>query len=75
MVDRFLEAGGTYFDTAHVYIGSEEAAKKALVFAGSFALGAVVAVAGREADAVFLLGVLIVTDVCFAWLLRKHQCE
>lgn len=31
MVDRFLEAGGTYFDTAHVYIGSEEAAKKALV--------------------------------------------
>ncbi len=31
MVDRFLEAGGTYFDTAHVYIGSEEAARKALV--------------------------------------------
>lgn len=31
MVDRFLEAGGTYFDTAHVYIGSEEATKKALV--------------------------------------------
>ena len=31
MVDRFLEAGYTYFDTAHVYIGSEEAAKKALV--------------------------------------------
>ena len=31
MVDRFLEAGFTYFDTAHVYIGSEEAIKKALV--------------------------------------------
>ena len=31
MVDRFIEAGGTYFDTAHVYPGSEEAAKKALV--------------------------------------------
>ena len=31
MVDRFLEAGFTYFDTAHVYPGSEEAAKKALV--------------------------------------------
>lgn len=31
MVDRFLEAGFTYFDTAHVYIGSEEAARKALV--------------------------------------------
>ena len=31
MVDRFLEAGGTYFDTAYVYIGSEEAARKALV--------------------------------------------
>ena len=31
MVDRFLEAGGTYFDTAHVYIGSEDATKKALV--------------------------------------------
>ena len=45
----------------------------ALVFAGSFALGAVVAVAGREADAAFLLGVLIITAACFAWLLRKHQ--
>ena len=31
MVDLFLEAGYTYFDTAHVYVGSEEAAKKALV--------------------------------------------
>ena len=30
MVDLFLEAGFTYFDTAHVYAGSEEAAKKAL---------------------------------------------
>ena len=24
MVDMFLEAGGTYFDTAYVYEGSEE---------------------------------------------------
>lgn len=31
MVDLFLEAGFTYFDTAHVYLGSEEAARKALV--------------------------------------------
>ena len=31
MVDRFLAAGGTYFDTAYVYGGSEEATKKALV--------------------------------------------
>ena len=31
MVDEFLNAGFTYFDTAHVYHGSEEAAKKALV--------------------------------------------
>lgn len=31
MVDRFLEAGGTYFDTAYVYLGSEDAARKALV--------------------------------------------
>ena len=31
MVDAFLEAGGTYFDTAFVYPGSEEAARKALV--------------------------------------------
>ena len=31
MVDLFIEAGGTYFDTAHVYPGSEAAAKKALV--------------------------------------------
>ena len=31
MVDMFMEAGGTYFDTAFVYTGSEEAAKKALV--------------------------------------------
>ena len=27
MVDRFLEAGGTYFDTAHIYIGSEDATR------------------------------------------------
>ncbi|MBR6322121.1 MAG: aldo/keto reductase [Lachnospiraceae bacterium] len=31
MVDRFIAAGGTYFDTAFVYEGSEEAARKALV--------------------------------------------
>ena len=31
MADAFLEAGGTYFDTAFVYSGSEEAIKKALV--------------------------------------------
>ena len=31
MVDMFLEAGCTYFDTAFVYPGSEEAIKKALV--------------------------------------------
>ncbi len=31
MVDHFLENGGTYFDTAFVYEGSEEAAKKFLV--------------------------------------------
>ncbi len=31
MVDRFLEAGFTYFDTAYVYNGSEEATRKALV--------------------------------------------
>ena len=31
MVDMFLEAGFTYFDTAFVYLGSEAAAKKALV--------------------------------------------
>ena len=31
MVDRFLEAGCTYFDTAFVYIGSEDTARKALV--------------------------------------------
>ncbi len=33
MVDRFLAAGGTYFDTAYVYDGgeSEETARKALV--------------------------------------------
>ena len=28
MVDAFLEAGGTYFDTAFVYPGSEEAPRK-----------------------------------------------
>ena len=31
MIDLFLEAGGTYFDTAFVYNGSEQAIKKALV--------------------------------------------
>ena len=31
MVDLFLEAGFTYFDTAYVYPGSEKAAQKALV--------------------------------------------
>ncbi len=31
MVDMFLEAGGTYFDTAFVYPGSEEATRKSLV--------------------------------------------
>lgn len=31
MVDLFMEAGFTYFDTAYVYLGSEEAARKALV--------------------------------------------
>ena len=31
MVDRFIEAGGTYFDTAFAYQGSEEAIRQALV--------------------------------------------
>ena len=31
MVDAFLDAGFTYFDTAHVYPGSEDATRKALV--------------------------------------------
>lgn len=31
MVDIFIEGGGTYFDTAFVYDGSEEATKKILV--------------------------------------------
>lgn len=31
MVDLFMEAGFTYFDTAYVYLGSEKAIKKALV--------------------------------------------
>ena len=31
MVDMFLEGGFTYFDTAFVYPGSEEAIRKALV--------------------------------------------
>ena len=31
MVDMFMDAGFTYFDTAFVYIGSEKAIKKALV--------------------------------------------
>ncbi|MBR0086703.1 MAG: aldo/keto reductase [Lachnospiraceae bacterium] len=31
MVDMFLEAGGTYFDTAYAYGGSEDAIRQALV--------------------------------------------
>lgn len=31
MVDRFIEAGGTYFDTAFAYAGSEECIRQALV--------------------------------------------
>lgn len=31
MVDRFLEAGFTYFDTAWAYTGSEDAIRQALV--------------------------------------------
>lgn len=31
MVDEFIEAGCTYFDTAYVYPGSETATRKALV--------------------------------------------
>jgi predicted aldo/keto reductase-like oxidoreductase len=31
MVDRFLEAGFTYFDTAYIYPGSEEALRETLV--------------------------------------------
>ena len=31
MVDLFMEAGFTYFDTAYVYLGSEAATRKALV--------------------------------------------
>ncbi|MEY8333409.1 aldo/keto reductase [Lachnospiraceae bacterium 47-T17] len=31
MVDLFMEAGFTYFDTAYVYMGSEAAIRKALV--------------------------------------------
>ena len=31
MVDRFMDAGFTYFDTAFVYTGSEAAIRKALV--------------------------------------------
>ena len=31
MADAFLAAGGTYFDTAYAYPGSEEAIRKALV--------------------------------------------
>lgn len=30
MVDMFMEAGFTYFDTAHIYPGSEDAARQAL---------------------------------------------
>ena len=31
MVDRFIDAGFTYFDTAYIYTGSEEAMQEALV--------------------------------------------
>lgn len=31
MVDRFIDSGFTYFDTAYVYEGSEETARKAIV--------------------------------------------
>lgn len=31
MVDAFLDAGGTYFDTAYIYPGSEKAVRKSLV--------------------------------------------
>ncbi len=31
MVDKFITAGGTYFDTAYVYPGSEVATRKALI--------------------------------------------
>lgn len=31
LIDRFIEAGGTYFDTAYVYGDSEEITRKALV--------------------------------------------
>ena len=31
MVDKFLAAGFTYFDTAYVYQGSEDATRQALV--------------------------------------------
>ncbi len=31
LADRFLEAGFTYFDTAYVYEGSEEAFRQAVV--------------------------------------------
>jgi len=31
MVDAFMESGGTYFDTAYIYGGSEETLKKTLV--------------------------------------------
>ena len=31
LTDKFISGGGTYFDTAYVYEGSEEAARKALV--------------------------------------------
>ena len=31
LADKFIEAGGTYFDTAYVYDGSEDAARKAIV--------------------------------------------
>lgn len=58
MVDAFMEAGGTYFDTAYVYLGSEEAARKALVerhpresFTLTSKINAVVAISEKMAKA------------------------
>ena len=60
MVDLFLEAGGTYFDTAFVYPGSEEATRKALVdrhpreaFTLATKLNAMVAISEKAAKAEF----------------------
>ena len=32
MIDMFMDRGFTYFDTAHIYPGSEVAAQKALLY-------------------------------------------